>query len=52
MSCSAPSALKASSHDLAALSGCQDGRPCRHRFYVPAGMILVACRCLDCDPRP
>ena len=31
---------------------CQDGRHCRHRGYVPAGMILAPCRCLDCDPRP
>jgi hypothetical protein len=28
---------------------CQDGR---HRGYVLAGMILQACRCLDCDPQP
>ena len=31
---------------------CQDGRHCRHRGYVPAGMILAPCRCLDCDPQP
>ena len=31
---------------------CQDGRHCRHRGYVPAGMILAPCRCLDCDPKP
>jgi hypothetical protein len=31
---------------------CQDDRHCRHTGYVPAGMILAACRCLDCDPRP
>ena len=31
---------------------CQDGRHCRHRGYVPAGMILAPCRCLDCDPEP
>ena len=31
---------------------CQDGRHCRHRGYVLAGMILQACRCLDCDPQP
>jgi hypothetical protein len=29
------------------------GRPhCRHTGDVPAGMILAACRCLDCDPQP
>jgi hypothetical protein len=31
---------------------CQDGRHCRHTGYVPAGSILVPCRCLDCDPQP
>jgi hypothetical protein len=31
---------------------CQDGRHCRHTGYVPAGMILAPCRCLDCDPQP
>ena len=31
---------------------CQDGRRCRHRGYVPTGMILAPCRCLDCDPEP
>jgi hypothetical protein len=31
---------------------CQDGRHCRHSGYIPAGMILAACRCLDCDPEP
>jgi hypothetical protein len=31
---------------------CQDGRHCRHRGYVPAGMILAPCRRLDCDPQP
>jgi hypothetical protein len=31
---------------------CQDGRHCRHTGDVPAGMILAACRCLDCDPQP
>jgi hypothetical protein len=31
---------------------CQDGRHCRQRGYVPAGMVLAACRCLDCDPQP
>jgi hypothetical protein len=31
---------------------CQDGRHCRHRGYVPSGMVLAACRCLDCDPEP
>ena len=31
---------------------CQDGRHCRHSGDVPAGMILAACRCLDCDPQP
>ena len=31
---------------------CQDGRPCRHRGYVPADTILAPCRCLDCDPQP
>jgi hypothetical protein len=28
---------------------CQDGR---HTGYMPAGMILAPCRCLDCDPQP
>ena len=32
--------------------GCQDRGHCRHTGYVPAGMILVACRCLGCDPQP
>ena len=27
---------------------CQDGRHCRHPGYVPAGLFLQACRCLDC----
>ena len=31
---------------------CQDDRHCRHTGYLPQEMILVACRCLDCDPRP
>jgi hypothetical protein len=31
---------------------CQDDRHCRHTGYLPAGMILAACRCLDCDPEP
>jgi hypothetical protein len=31
---------------------CQDGRHCRQRGYVLAGMILASCRCLDCDPQP
>jgi hypothetical protein len=31
---------------------CQDGRHCRHTGHVPAGSILAACRCLDCDPEP
>ncbi|SRR6266545_3191396 len=31
---------------------CRDGRHCRHTGYVPAGMILAPCRCLDCDPKP
>jgi hypothetical protein len=31
---------------------CQDGRHCRHTGCVPAGMILAACRCLNCDPQP
>ena len=31
---------------------CQDDHHCRHTGYVPAGMILVACRCVDCDPQP
>jgi hypothetical protein len=31
---------------------CQDGRHCRHTGDVPAGMLLAACRCLDCDPQP
>jgi hypothetical protein len=40
------------SHDPAALSRLP-GRPhCRHTGDVPAGMILAACRCLDCDPQP
>jgi hypothetical protein len=30
---------------------CLDGH-CRHTGYVPAGMILAACRRLDCDPQP
>lgn len=29
-----------------------DGRHCRHTGYLPQGMILVACRCLDCNPQP
>jgi hypothetical protein len=29
---------------------CQDGRHCRHTGYLPWGMLLVVCRCLDCDP--
>jgi hypothetical protein len=32
--------------------GCQEGRHCRHTAFVPAGSILVPCRCLDCDPQP
>jgi hypothetical protein len=32
--------------------GCQDDRHCRYTGYVPAGMMLQACRCLDCDPQP
>jgi hypothetical protein len=31
---------------------CQDDRHCRHTGYVPAGMILAPCRCLNCDPEP
>jgi hypothetical protein len=31
---------------------CQDGRHCRHRGYIPVGMLLASCRCLDCDPQP
>jgi hypothetical protein len=31
---------------------CQDGHHGRHSGYVPAGMILAACRCLDCGPEP
>jgi hypothetical protein len=31
---------------------CQDGRHCRRGGYVLAGMILQACRRLDCDPQP
>ena len=31
---------------------CQDGGHCRHTGYVPAGMILAACSCLDCDLQP
>ena len=29
-----------------------DGRHYRHTGHVAQGMILVACRCLDCDPQP
>jgi hypothetical protein len=32
--------------------GCQDDHHCRHTAFVPAGSILVLCRCLDCDPKP
>ena len=32
--------------------GCQDDHRCRHTGYVPAGSILVPCRCLGCDPEP
>jgi hypothetical protein len=31
---------------------CRDGRHCRHTGDVPAGMLLAACRRLDCDPQP
>ena len=31
--------------------GCQDDHHCRHTAFVPAGSILVPCRCLDCDPQ-
>jgi hypothetical protein len=31
---------------------CQDDHHCHHTGYVPAGMILAACRCLDCAPEP
>jgi hypothetical protein len=31
---------------------CLDCQDYRHTGYVPAGMIPVACRCLDCDPQP
>jgi hypothetical protein len=52
MSCCAPSGPRTRSHDPAALSRLP-GRPhCRHTGDVPAGMILAACRCLDCDPQP
>jgi hypothetical protein len=30
---------------------CQDGRHC-HTGYVPAGMILAPCCCLDCGQQP
>jgi hypothetical protein len=33
-------------------SGCQDGRHCRHKGYVPTGTIMAPCRCLSCDPKP
>jgi hypothetical protein len=31
---------------------CQDGRHCHNSGYVPSGMMLALCRCLDCDPEP
>ena len=31
---------------------CLDCQDYRHTGYVPAGMILAPCRCLDCDPKP
>jgi hypothetical protein len=49
-SCCAPSAPRSQRHDPAALPGLWRRPRCRHRGDVPAGTILAACRCLDCDP--
>jgi hypothetical protein len=32
--------------------GCLDGHHCRHTGYLPGGMILAPCHCLDCNPQP